>query len=177
MGNENELWRTIPGEDERYEVSSLGRFRSWKRGNGIGRRNKPVLLSLRETNRGYLVVSFYRDKEPKTKLIHRLVAKAFLGLPPEGKPYALHKDDNSLNNTVKNLYWGSQKENRRDCRLNGNDNKGERCGTSKLTNKEVREIREKYDKLDIYQYELAEEYDVRQPLISRIINKKIWTHV
>lgn len=43
--------------------------------------------------------------------VHRLVCEAFHGPPPEGKPFVLHADENSLNNRPENLSWGSQKEN------------------------------------------------------------------
>jgi hypothetical protein len=44
-------------------------------------------------------------------LIHRLVCEAFHGPAPEGKPYALHRDEDGANNRPENLYWGTQKEN------------------------------------------------------------------
>lgn len=46
--------------------------------------------------------------------IHRLVYETWLGEIPAGYQVN-HKDDDSLNNNINNLYLGSQKENIRDC--------------------------------------------------------------
>lgn len=50
----------------------------------------------------------FRRKDLK---VARLVCLAFHGRPPKGKPYALHRDEDSGNNTPGNLFWGTQKEN------------------------------------------------------------------
>lgn len=42
--------------------------------------------------------------------VSRLVALVYLP-NPDSKPYVCHKDNNPLNNSVDNLYWGTQKEN------------------------------------------------------------------
>jgi hypothetical protein len=47
----------------------------------------------------------------KNYKIHRLVCEAFNGPAPEAKPYALHIDENPINNRADNLKWGDQKEN------------------------------------------------------------------
>lgn len=47
----------------------------------------------------------------KTYPVHRLVAEAFLGLAPEGKPQVDHIDRNRANNCLENLHWVSAKEN------------------------------------------------------------------
>lgn len=43
-------------------------------------------------------------------LVHRLVALVYLP-NPEGLPYVCHKDNVPTNNSVNNLYWGTQKDN------------------------------------------------------------------
>lgn len=42
--------------------------------------------------------------------VSRLVALVYLP-NPDNKPYVCHKDNNPLNNSVINLYWGTHKEN------------------------------------------------------------------
>lgn len=44
------------------------------------------------------------------KLLHRLVALVYIP-NPENLPYVCHKDNVPTNNSVKNLYWGTQKDN------------------------------------------------------------------
>lgn len=55
--------------------------------------------------------------------------------------------------------------------------RGHQAGTSKLTNEQVAEIRSRYAAGGISQYELAREYGVRQPAISRLITRKRWSHI
>ena len=52
--------------------------------------------------------------------VSRLVALAYIP-NPENKPCVCHKDNNSLNNNVDNLYWGTQAENMSQMRLDKRD--------------------------------------------------------
>lgn len=65
-------------------------------------------LKPRLSNCGYQRVLLASHKRVS---VHRLVALAFLGLPPEGRPYVNHKDGDKGNNNVANLEWCSAKEN------------------------------------------------------------------
>ena len=62
-------------------------------------------LTLQTTSTGYLYVNL-RDSEKKQhlKLIHRLVAEAFIP-NPEGYKEVNHKDEDKTNNQVSNLEW------------------------------------------------------------------------
>lgn len=54
--------------------------------------------------------------------IHKIVYETWIG-PIENGLNVLHKDDNSLNNNINNLYLGTQKENIQDC-VNNNHRVG-----------------------------------------------------
>ena len=62
-------------------------------------------LTLQTTSAGYLYVKL-RDSEQKQrlKLIHRLVAEAFIP-NPEGYKEVNHKDEDKTNNQISNLEW------------------------------------------------------------------------
>lgn len=55
--------------------------------------------------------------------------------------------------------------------------RGEHHTQVKLTEQQVRWIRERYAAGGIYQYELAKQYGVSQTLISAIVRRKIWQHI
>lgn len=95
-----EEWRSVVGYEGLYEVSNLGNLRTlhWKGGDTI----KPMTKIKRKD--GYLVINLSKDGKKKSKLIHRIVAEAFI--PKEqGKDFVNHKDENRTNNRVDNLEW------------------------------------------------------------------------
>lgn len=106
-----EEWRPVPGY-EGYEVSSLGRLISHQQ-------RKPRLMKLRAASNRYLSVDLRRQGQRTTCTVHRLVAEAFHGPSPEGKPEVRHLDGDHLNNSRDNLQWGSRSENIRDAVSHG----------------------------------------------------------
>lgn len=59
---------------------------------------------------GYRIVQLWNENKPSIQRVHRLVAQAFLD-NPNNLPVVHHKDNNRLNNCVKNLEWMSYAEN------------------------------------------------------------------
>lgn len=114
----NEIWKPVVGYETTHEVSNLGRVRSIDRiinnNSRWGRRperRKGKILSQAENEFGYLTVRMNVNKKYKSRLVHRLVAMAFIGPSPEGKPQVNHKDGNKHNNTIDNLEWVNNREN------------------------------------------------------------------
>ncbi|MFL1432774.1 MULTISPECIES: HNH endonuclease [unclassified Nocardiopsis] len=98
-----EEWRPIAGTDGVYEVSNLGRVRSWtsvSRGQVI----KPQPHQDR-----YL--AFWTG--PKLRLLHRVVLETFVGPRPDGM-VCRHLDGDRMNCRLDNLRWGTAAENMRD---------------------------------------------------------------
>jgi hypothetical protein len=109
-----------------------------------------------------------------TLLIHRIVAEAFIP-NPKNKPHINHKDGDKLNNCVENLEWCTPSENVKHAVNNRLHAHGERVNTSKLTEKDVKEIRNLYPKKT--QGYLSLVFGVTQAMISEIVNRKSWKHI
>jgi hypothetical protein len=93
--------------------------------------------------------------------IHTLVLNAFVGPCPPGK-MCLHRNGRQADNRLANIRWGTPKENAEDAIRLGELAHGERNGSVKLTEKDVRVIR----------YLLAEGYSYRQIARMFYVDKK-----
>ena len=103
---ESEIWKShpdIPG----IEVSTMGRVRTLDRvvpnRNGT-RLVKGRVLKQHEDKYGYLKTSIPINGKWVTKLVHRLVAQAFLP-NHDNLPQTNHKNCIRTNNNVENLEW------------------------------------------------------------------------
>ena len=67
-------------------------------------------LKKQSKRHGYLGVALLKNNKHYHKLIHRLVAQAFIP-NPDNKPQVNHIDENKANNHVSNLEWTTAKEN------------------------------------------------------------------
>jgi len=97
-----EVWKDIEGYEGLYQVSNLGRVRSFH-----GDSEKIMKQTLQK---GYLRITLLKNKKQKRFLSHRLVAQAFIP-NPENKPQVNHIDEDKTNNRVDNLNWMTSKEN------------------------------------------------------------------
>ena len=99
----NEVWKTIPGYEGRYEVSNWGRVLSKRTNLFI----KPNLM-----DHGYVCVHLYSGgKHTRTvKTIHQLVAQAFIA-NPFNCGEVNHKNFLRRDNRVENLEWVTRKQN------------------------------------------------------------------
>lgn len=99
-----ESWKTVVVdgiEYKNYEVSNLGKVRSWIDTHG-NRRSTPIIMSESEHTNGYLQVKLRNGNIYKNLYIHRLVVEAFIGRIPKGFEVN-HIDEDKKNNHLSNL--------------------------------------------------------------------------
>jgi HNH endonuclease/NUMOD4 motif len=163
-----EIWKSIalPGFEDLYEASNLGRLRRTATGRLLKQANHP---------KGYLAVMFSGRGQRQNALVHKVVLEAFEGRCPEGHE-TRHLDGNRKNNVLTNLAWGTSSENEQDKRRHGTSSRGERNAMASLSTEDVREIISRYNAGES-QRALASVYGVHQPQISRIVNGKRWGHL
>ncbi len=154
-----EQWKAIPGYEGQYEVSDQGRVRSSRK-----------LLRLCNVSGGYKAVSLGKNN---SRLVHRLVALAFIGPPPIGAKLVLHSNGIREDNRLENLRYGSYADNARDAQIHGTQVKGDRQHAAKLTVDKVLAIRTAKET----GAELARKYGVTSACISAIRKRKNWRHV
>lgn len=99
-----EVWASVDGYENHYEVSDMGRVRS----------NRKVLNHFYV--RGYPIVTLCKLGVRTKKYVHRLVAEAFIGALPEGQ-HTDHIDRDVKNNCVDNLRYVSVGENVRNAKV------------------------------------------------------------
>lgn len=111
-----ETWKAVPGYDQ-YEVSDRGQVRRKDGFTSDGHRHKGRVLK-RVLNQGRWELNLCKDG--KVRLFHSyvLVLLAFRGPCPPGFE-ARHVDDDSSNDKLSNIYWGTHSENMRDACING----------------------------------------------------------
>ncbi len=174
MYMENNIeWRDIPEYEGYYKVSNTGIVMSLIKRKGS--RPSPYMNGTINTA-GYRVVNLSKDGKYKTKLVHVLVAQAFIP-NPNNLSEVCHRDDNPSNSHVDNLFWGTHKDNVEDMVKKGRGQRGEGHYMRILTEDNVREIRSRYTGRRGQQKELADEFGVHKETLREVVNFTTWKHV
>ncbi len=105
MENQLEIWKDIPEYEGYYQVSNLGRVKSFKK-------SKETILKSGTDTSGYHFVVLYKDAKPRTIPNHKLVAIVFLNHIRCGNDLVVnHKNFIRTDNRLENLEVITHREN------------------------------------------------------------------
>jgi hypothetical protein len=176
---EKEIFKDIKGYEGLYQISNFGRVKSLsrKRNENTNAVIKERILTPDLGKAGYHSICFKVKNKTEKYLIHRLVAIHFIH-NTENKPQVNHINGIKNDNRLENLECVTISENRKHAYNTGLQFGpiGEKQGSSKLTESQILEIKERLNKKE-KQVNIAMIYNVRQSNISKIKNNKRWNHL
>ncbi len=133
-------------------------------------------MKLKPTKSGHFCVNLYRlQNTPERKMVHQLVIQAFVG-PCPPKQEVRHLDGNGKNNHISNLRYGTKLENFLDSVQHGVAAIGEKGGNAKLTNQQVREIRQAAASGEKYR-PIGERHSISRHYVAKIVRREIWAFI
>lgn len=141
----NEKWKDVKGFENYYQVSHRGRVKSLARVVPMsdGRTYRVSEKILKPAWDGhYFHVTLSKDGKEYLRLVHRLVAEAFIGECPKGME-CCHEDGDSTFNHVSNLRWDTHEGNYQDRVRHGTTLVGRRG--KYLQEEEVRDLLDKHN--------------------------------
>lgn len=170
-----EQWKPIPGYEGYYEVSDYGNVKSLarigKRKDGTPNPIKEKILKPCVNSNGYYYLNLCKDGNTKNVRVHRLVAISFLN---SSDLQVNHRNGIKTDNRLENLEWVSRSDNSKHAYALGLNKRiaGEKHPFSKLTQDQANEIRRKYVRWKYPMMKLAEEYNVNDSIIRRIVKNR-----
>lgn len=109
---------------------------------------------------------------------HRIVCEIAHGSPPTPSHEAAHSCGNGHLGCVNanHLRWATHKENHSDRMAHGTNNAGQKCGSAKLTETDVLQIRRRW-KSGQTKASLSRMFGVADATIRHIIARRTWRHL
>jgi len=147
------IWKPVVGWEGRYEVSNTGYVRNVITGRLLAR-----------TDSKYLFVALTGDGRRCTRMVHLLVAEAFIGPKPFATAVVAHLDDDPHNCHVSNLKYVAGRVNTEMARAHGLFVQGTDHHNSLLSEYDIVEIRESKES----NRALARRFGTSPSTISRI---------
>jgi len=188
-----EIWKDIEGYNGDYQISNLGRIKSFIRWHGTDVR---ILKQCRDGD-GYLHIRLYKNRKGKTKKIYKLEFETFNKYKLRKDEVVHHRDGIKNNNILENFKLMTNSEHHIFHNSGENNPKGmlgkkhseeskklmkekrigkysgENSSNVKLKEQDVIEIKKSY----LPQKELAKMFGVHQTTISKIKTGRIWKHI
>lgn len=174
-----ELWKQAKGYSSNYFVSNLGRILTLTHHGGVSPAiMKPAMtIQKAKRNRPYKILKTVMDG--RSILVHRVVALTWVP-NPKNHPQVDHVNGNTLDNRAENLEWVTGSENQiRSFKTGLRERKvGELNHKSRLTDRQVCEIREEWDTTHKRsRRQLALEYGVSEACIKDVLESRTYRHL
>lgn len=164
-----EIWKDIPGYEDRYQISQYSRVKSIIFQN-------PVIIKKTLSSGKFKVILSDRLKRRKNHEVGRLCATVF-NREPEDNEVIRYKDRNCLFDTLFNIEWISRKESiqnaYKDGKFPNGHGKGDRNGMSKLSSLQVNKIRESFE-VGVTKKQLSESYSISVRIVENIVKGRTW---
>lgn len=179
-----EIFRDIKGYEGIYQIGNWGTVmqeESFFIKTVSGGKHKMAVYKERRIKKygyhmfGYPKVSLYKTNKYTDQSVHRLVAQHFIPNKSKGTQ-VLHKDDDPKNAKWDNLFWGTQKDNIRDCVAKGRWHIGEKNCNAKLTAADIPTIKW-LAWMGLPSRAVAKLFGVAKAPIQSINRGKAWNHV
>lgn len=179
------ILKPIPGLPD-YFAGEDGNIYSNKKYHSAVLPPSPRLVKSRVRRPGYRMCDLQSENGEKRYKTALLVCTAFHGPRPTGME-CCHGPGGKTDDRPVNISWGTHQKNMSVDRVrDGTDNRGEKCGTHKLTAAEVQEIRAQWKGRGSrwhrplggkYMWELAKEFGVSRVQIKHIVDRTEWQYL
>lgn len=145
-----------------YTIFEDGTLISYRQNKEKGKEITPVIRVGNTGYKYYRVQIYGKAQIPYRFTLSRLLKIAFDYVENHDELEVHHKDENTLNNNLNNLEWLTMLEHRRHTNIC-------RRPRQKLSEQQIKEIREKYVPLKYHCGILAKEYNVSKELIRKVV--------
>lgn len=184
-----EIWKDVVGYEGSYQVSNHGRVKSVARRmwNGHAWWMSPERIRIPGNNHGRLYVPLQKNgSKARNYFVHQLVLTAFVGPCPEDMEACHFPDRDPSNNRLENLRWDTHHSNIQDKFIHGTTGRGKRsplnvCGENhnlaKLTEVQVRDMRELRKNEGLSFDKIARRFGVTKRAAILAIKRITWKHV
>jgi hypothetical protein len=129
--------------------------------------------------KGYKIISMNKPGGGQENLLVSRIMLTLFNRPPKEGEFARHLDDDTSNNSLSNLAWGSPRDNVHDSVRNGTYARGETGGRVKLNDKIVLKLIREFDGNRSFLDSFIEDnnLDVVPMALDHILRGKNWTHL
>ena len=171
----DEVWRVIPNCNNRYQISSYGRLKSFVFNKKNGQIIKGSYIN------GFKHVTLKMDNYNHRVYVHKLVAEIWISKPSDQHIYVTHLDENLKNNHVSNLEWHTHKtlieKHREFAKKKYRDSKSPiAMSNNKLKEADIMLLKSMLER-GVVQSKIANMFCISEMQVTRIKRGENWGHV